>query len=333
MSLGRSSLLRVVSPIIVTSNATMLMICIGTGGLGKPVILALIKKNPSKIYLTARNSSKCQRLIDEIQSEHPTMEVKTIIHPLKCNLADLRSVQSAAHEVLASPTPKLDIIIGSAGVMLVAPGLTKDGYEIQFGTNHMSHALLIKLLLPLLVESPDGRVVLFTSQGFGMHPSGGILFDSLHSTQEKQIRLATRWQLYGQSKLANLLYPAELARRHPSVTSVSVHPGVVNTEGFSSLGWWGRFILTGLNFNNWVTPEEGSRNALWSVTAPLYRDQQKTDDESKMKDERIRGKGFVVNGAYYEPVGAPGKHIRMSSDEDLAKRLWEWTEKELEGYN
>jgi NAD(P)-dependent dehydrogenase (short-subunit alcohol dehydrogenase family) len=311
----------------------LLIISIGTGGLGKAVILALIKKNPSKIYLTARNPSRCQHLIDEIKSEHPTVKVKEILHLLKCDLADLKTVQSAAHEVLASPTPKLDIIIGVAGVMLVPPSLTKDGYEIQFGTNHMSHALLIKLFLPLLLKSPDGRIVLFTSQGFGLHPSGGILFDSLHSTQEKQICLGTRWQLYGQSKLANLLYPVELARRYPSVTSVSVHPGVVNTGGFSSLGWWDRFILTALNFNNFMTPEEGSRNALWSITAPLYRDQKSTDNESTIKDERIRRKGFVVNGAYYEPVGVPGKHMRKSTDEDLAKRLWEWTEKELEEFN
>jgi hypothetical protein len=180
-----------------------------------------------------------------------------------------------------------------------------------------------QIALPLLLKSLDGRIVLFTSQGFGLHPSGGILFDSLHSTQEKQIRLATRWELYGQSKLANLLYSVELARRYPSVTSVSVHPGVVNTGGFSSLGWWDRFTLTALNFNNFMTPEERSRNALWSVTAPLYRDQKRTDNESTIKDERIRGKGFVVNGAYYEPVGAPGKHSRKSTDEDLAKRLWE----------
>ncbi len=235
--------------------------------MGKAAILTLITKSPSKIYLTTRNPPQCQKLIDDIQLEHPNIEVREILYPLNCDLEDLKTVQAAAHEVLASPEPKLDIILGSAGVMLVPPSVTKDGYEIQFGTNHISHALLIKLLLPLLLKSPDGRIVLFTSQGFSLHPAGGILFDSLRSTQEKEIRLATRWQLYGQSKLANILYTAELARRYPGVTSVSVHPGVVNTGGFASLPWLDRAIMTTMNVGNWITPEEGSRNALWSATA------------------------------------------------------------------
>jgi NAD(P)-dependent dehydrogenase (short-subunit alcohol dehydrogenase family) len=316
-------------------NLSSLMMHLGTGGLGKAVIIGLLMKHPSKIYVTARNPPKFQHLIEEISLEHPTVNANSILHLLTCDLTDLKTVQAAAHEVILSPNPKLDIIIGAAGVMFTTPSVTKDGYEIQFGTNHMSHALLIKLLLPLLLQSPDPRIVLFTSGAFGLHPSGGILFESLHTTQEKEIRLATRWQLYGQSKLANLLYAAELARKHPSVTSVSVHPGAVYTGGFASLGWKDRWILTAMSWRSFITPEEGSWNALWCISAHLWKNQKKMFDEKagENEDERVKGKGFVVNGAFYEPVGVPGKHMRMSADDELARKLWEWTEKELEDFN
>ncbi|TVY36669.1 putative oxidoreductase [Lachnellula subtilissima] len=300
----------------------------GTGGLGKAAILTLIKKKPSKIYVTARNPSKFQDLVNEIQVENPSMQAVSVLHLLNCDLADLKTVQSAAHQVLTSPTPKLDIFIGSAGVFLAPPALTKDGYEVQFGTNHMSHALLIKLLLPLLLQSPDPRIVLFTSGAFAMHPAGGILFDSLHTTQEKEFRIAAPWRLYAQSKLANVLFCAELARRYPKATAVSVHPGEVYTDGFANVGQWSRRILVAMSMNKFMTPEEGSRNALWAVTAPLYKGEVGNGDGVKESE-----KGLVVNGAYYEPVGVPGKHVRSSTDGNLARRLWEWTEKELEKLN
>jgi NAD(P)-dependent dehydrogenase (short-subunit alcohol dehydrogenase family) len=126
--------------------------------------------------------------------------------------------------------------------MAIPTGLTKDGYEIQFGTNHLGHALLIKLLLPTLQRTADEtkggadpRIVLLASKGMTLHPTGGIVFDELRTTQEN---LAfAHWRLYGQSKLANILYAAELARRLPQITSVSVHPGVMMTGLVTGLGF------------------------------------------------------------------------------------------------
>lgn len=288
----------------------MLMPLLGTGGLGKEIAIALAKKQPKEIYLTARTADKCQAVIDEIHQKVPHAPLSV----LECDLASLKSVQRAAQK-FASLSSRLDILVGSAGLMAVPLGLTQDGYEIQFGTNHLGHALLIKLLLPTMLRTlkepnGDARIVLLTSQGMGMHPVGGIRFDDLRTKQEN-LHFA-RWQLYGQSKLANLLYAAELARRCPQITAVSTHPGVINTNIVSSLGFWDRTLVKVTNIGGMITAEEGARNSLWAVTAP--------------KDQ-------IVDGEYYEPVGMPAKHVRLSQSRELAAQLWDWTEKELESYH
>ncbi|KAL0062120.1 hypothetical protein AAF712_011047 [Marasmius tenuissimus] len=198
--------------------------------------------------------------------------------------------------------------------MGVPLGLTEDGYEIQFGTNHLGHALLIKLLLPTLIrtaEEPnsDVRIVTVSSNGHRHPPPGGILFDSLRTTQQEVIGAAmTR---YCQSKLANVLYAGELARQYPNITSVSVHPGIVNTGLTSSSTWFTRAFL--FVWTSWrqVTPEEGAYNQVWASTV----------DRTILK-----------NGAYYDPVGVLSTPGQDAQDRGLAKKLWEWTEEELSKY-
>ncbi len=194
------------------------------------------------------------------------------------------------------------------------PALTTDGYEMQFGTNHLGHALLIKLLLPTLLRTanqPDAdvRVVSNTSLGFKAHPSNGIDFANLRTTQESAV--LGHWIRYGQSKLANILYASEIARRYPNITSTSVHPGVINTGMVGDLGFWNKAFVYVANVGKMVTLEQGVCNQLWAATA--------------CKDQ-------VTNGGYYEPVGVPGTHDKVSNDEKLAAELWEWTQKELETY-
>lgn len=198
--------------------------------------------------------------------------------------------------------------------MAQPPGLTADGYEIQFGTNHVGHALLIKLLLPTILRTAelpnaDVRIVSNTSLGFKGHPSAGIAFKNVRTTQEYPV--IGHWIRYGQSKLANILYASELARRYPSITSTSVHPGVINTGLVGDLGFLDKALVYVTNVGKMVTPQQGACNQLWAATAD---------------------KGKVTNGEFYEPVGVPGTHDKMSNDEKLAGELWEWTQKELEGY-
>ncbi|QKX54344.1 uncharacterized protein TRUGW13939_01430 [Talaromyces rugulosus] len=281
----------------------------GNRGLGKEVVLAIAKKNPQQIFMTVRNLKRSQAAVEDIKSHAPGAKITL----LQCDLSSLATVRKAAEE-FRSQASRLDIVICSAGVMTVPPSLSEDGYEIQFGTNHLGHALLVKSVLPVLLHTAkqpgsDVRFVVFTSQGYMMHPSGGILFDQLRTKQDN-LWLA-RYQLYGQSKLANVLYAAQLAERYPQITSVSVHPGIVETELMTGQSLPDRMFLRVTTLGKTITPEEGAKNALWAAT---------TD------------KVNIKNGSYYEPVGNRQDVQRWAKDQDLGRKLWEWTETELEPY-
>lgn len=194
--------------------------------------------------------------------------------------------------------------------MALPAALTTDGYEIQFGTNHLGHALLIQHLLPTLRKSPDPRIVSLTSQGYALHPSDGISFSSLKTTQDGWI--APKWIRYGQSKLANILYAKEISRRFPDVLAVPVHPGVITGNGLvGNLGVINQLFVKLTTLGKTVSVEQGARNTLWAATAP---------------------KGEVKGGQYYEPVGVETALTGKGDDMELAGRLYEWTEKELEGF-
>lgn len=189
-------------------------------------------------------------------------------------------------------------------------GETKEGYEIQFGTNHIGHALLTKLLLPVLLETAkepnsDVRIVNLSSCGHSMAPSGGIIYEI--SKLEKQ----GTWARYGQSKLANILFTKELARRYPSITSVAVHPGIIKTDLYGPTNENNMILRYGLMvFGGLVMQDvpQGARNQLWAAT-------------SRDKD--------IVSGGYYDPIGKKSGGSGYAKNGELAKDLWEWTESEL----
>jgi NAD(P)-dependent dehydrogenase (short-subunit alcohol dehydrogenase family) len=199
--------------------------------------------------------------------------------------------------------------------MAVPPGLTKDGYEVQFGTNHLGHALLIQKLLPLVLAGSDSgldkRVIILTSDLQRMAPRGGIQFDKLKTTQDTQL-MGGPFMRYGQSKLANVLYARELARRYPNITAVSVHPGVVRTGLTNNMGP-GMRMLVKIVGNMRATPEQGAYNTLWNC---------------------FTNKERIENGAMYEPVGKRTelKDVSVDANGELAGKLWEWTERELTSF-
>ncbi|KAJ7460572.1 oxidoreductase, partial [Mycena latifolia] len=287
----------------------ILIFATGTAGIGKESVLALAKHNPQRIYFSGRDSKRAADIIAEIKAAAPSVAVVF----LECDLTSLASVEKAAKEISGS-SDRLDIVMLNAGVMNVAPALSKEGYEVHFAVNHVAHALFIKLLLPTLLRTADApnsdvRIVSLTSQGFFTHPFGGILFDDLRTSQGTLFLRSTR---YGQSKLANILYAKDLAERFPQITTVSIHPGVVRTGLFDQLDAFTKTMAFLTHPFSMLTPAEGAYNQLWAAAG----------DKAK-----------IVNGAYYEPVGVPGSHARKSRDAKLASRLWEWTEKELASYH
>lgn len=281
----------------------------GNSGLGKQSVLDLARREPQEIWLAARTTHKAQDAIADIKQKVPAANIK----PLALDLTSLDSVKAAAR---AFDAPRLDILMLNAGCMAAPEALTADGYELQFGTNHVGHALLNKLLAPLLDKTAaqpgaDVRVVYLSSAAVAMAPDGGIHFDSLKTTQPHQ----STWARYGQSKLANALYARALARRHPSWHVTAVHPGVINTNlshHVAENSWW---VAPALFLVGWLltTIEDGVLNQLWAATAP--RDQ-------------------VQSGALYFPVGLAtgGRRGPYTEDDALADKLWEWTEEELKGH-
>jgi NAD(P)-dependent dehydrogenase (short-subunit alcohol dehydrogenase family) len=227
-------------------------------------------------------------------------------------LASFASIDEAA-KVFTSKSQRLDILICNAGIMAVPADVTKDGYEIQFGTNHLGHALLMKHLLPIMLHTSDAygdaRIVSLTSLGMRGAPSGGIIFKDLQTKQEFAFG---RWFRYAQSKLANILYGAEIARRYPTISVAAVHPGVIKTDLVNSLGFADRMLVAVTNIGNILTPEQGVHNQLWAAT--------------------VDKKG-LQSGAYYERVGQIGKPSKYSEDTKLAGELFEWTQSQLEGHN
>ncbi|KAJ5214220.1 hypothetical protein N7449_001389 [Penicillium cf. viridicatum] len=278
----------------------------GTGGLGAASALHLSKHNPSHIYLSGRNATSAEKIIKQIYEINPKLAVTFI----QCDLASLTSVKNAT-EHFTSQHSTLDILMCNAGIMAQPPSQTVDGYELQFGTNHLGHALLIKKLLPLLEASTDPRIVLLTSQGWGLHPRGGIVFDKLKTTQD--IAFGGPWVRYGQSKLANLVYARELAKRFPAITSVSVHPGVVGTGLVTGLGIKEKMLVYATTWWMILQPHEGAFSQTWAATVD---------------------KAEIRNGGYYEPVGKlmDRKLDATAKDEVLAERLWDWTEEALKGF-
>ncbi|KAL8735779.1 MAG: hypothetical protein Q9166_000643 [cf. Caloplaca sp. 2 TL-2023] len=299
----------------------------GTAGIGKAAVLALAAHNPACIYFTGRNTSAGSAVISEAQKLHPSSSSSLIL--IQCDLSSSReSVRAAlAHKFHSS---RLDILIANAGTMAVPPSVTAEGFEVQFGTNYFGHAVLLRLLRPLMLrtahemsEAGGGgggggggnvRFVAVSSFGHTMAPPRGVEFEKLKTPDA-----GTKWHRYGQSKLADILLAKGMAKRYPDIVSVSVHPGLVRTE----LG--GRAersaVLLMMESLRWTplykSPEKGAYNLLWAATT---------------------AKGILEGGKYYEPIGkTPGKPNSYSGmaeicgDEGLADQLWEWTEKELEG--
>lgn len=189
-------------------------------GLGFEVARRLAGKG-AHVVLACRDIGKAREASDAIRSEHP----QASLEEMKLDLADLGSVRHFA-AMFCERHRRLHVLCNNAGVMALPRRTTADGFEIQFGTNHLGHFALTGLLLEPLLATPGARVVTVSS---GAHRFGRIRFDDLHGEQSY-----SKWKAYAQSKLANLLFVFELNRRSglsgADITSVGCHPGYAATN-------------------------------------------------------------------------------------------------------
>jgi NAD(P)-dependent dehydrogenase (short-subunit alcohol dehydrogenase family) len=223
------------------------------------------------------------------------------------DLTSLDSVRTAAAE-LAAAYPQIDMLINNAGVMLTPKGTTTDGFELQFGTNHLGHFALTGRLLDNLLQVDGSRVVTISSQGH--RARAAIDFEDLHSE-----RSYDRMAAYGRSKLANLLFTYELQRRLASsgaaTIAVAAHPGGSRTELARNSPAWIKVAFAVLGPVAFQSAEMGALPTLRAATDP-----------------DVRG------GQYYGPrgLGEQRGYPRLvessaqSHDEDLQRRLWKASE-------
>ena len=260
-------------------------------GIGFEAAKALAGKG-ARVLLACRDAAKADEAIARIG--------KGEMAHLPLDLADLDSVRAAAQR--ASGEARLDALINNAGVMFPPLSRTAQGFELQWGVNHLGHFALTSLLLPKLAETPGARVVVTASLA---HRRGNIQWDDLHAERSYK-----RGDRYSDSKLANMLHFAELDRRLRAagspVTALGCHPGIAATELMRHSGPFRIFTpLFGLLMN---TAAKGAWPALQAACDP-----------------------GAVRGGYYGPTGlgeasgpsGPAKRTAAAQDPALARRLWD----------
>jgi NAD(P)-dependent dehydrogenase (short-subunit alcohol dehydrogenase family) len=262
----------------------------------------------ARVVLGVRNTTKGDQAAATIRSQAPGAELEV----RQLDLADLESVWEFATS-LAAVHGRIDLLINNAGIMAAPRRLTRDGFESQFGTNHLGHFALTGRLLPALLRAPAPRVVTVSST---MHRGGKIDFDDLQGE-----RKYSRWGAYSQSKLANLMFCFELQRRATAagspLRSLAAHPGYANTNlQFAApdrfyeraFMWIGNRLFA-------QSADMGALPTLYAATVP-----------------DLPGGTYVGPGGRSEQRGYPKvvTAARKAYDEAAWRRLWEVSE-ELTG--
>jgi NAD(P)-dependent dehydrogenase (short-subunit alcohol dehydrogenase family) len=271
-------------------------------GLGLVTARELARKG-ALVVLACRNLDKGRRALAECAGA----ATGALLELEELDLASLSSVRSFA-ERFRNAHDGLDLLINNAGVMAPPRRETEDGFELQFGTNHLGHFLLTELLLGLMEGRRDARVVTLSSTA---HKFGRIAFDNLNGD-----RRYFRWRAYGQSKLANLLFALELDRRlrarGSTVKSLAAHPGYAATNLQSAAApLVDRLVMKVGNAVIAQDDEMGALPTLYAATEP-----------------GLEGGSYVGPDGTGEQRGHP-KLVKPSAaarDEAVARRLWEVSE-------
>jgi NAD(P)-dependent dehydrogenase (short-subunit alcohol dehydrogenase family) len=250
----------------------------GNCGIGKSTAIGLAKLGAT-VVIAARNRKKGARAVEDIRRKSQNDQVFC----LECDLSSFQSVQSAV-ACFKTYHQKLDVLINNAGLFCSHLKKTKEGFELQFGVNYLGHFLMTQELLPLLHQSDDPRIINVSSIAY-MH--GTIDFDNVYGEKKPYNGL----KAYAQSKLANVLFTRELARRHPTILSNCLHPGVVRTGFGNKHSTW----YLSLFWNFWKvfmrSPNKGAETPIYLATQPLPLEMRGAFFDENQQERTVAGHG------------------------------------------
>ncbi|HAU21817.1 MAG TPA: short-chain dehydrogenase [Erythrobacter sp.] len=236
----------------------------GASGLGQETARVMAAKG-AHVVLAARDQAKLDEAADAIRADTGSDKVETII----VDLASLDSVRSCSAEA-NSRFDRIDLLINNAGVMACPQMQTADGFEMQFGTNHLGHFLLTKLLMPLVEKGSGKRIINLSSRGHHFCPVD--LDDPNFERREYD-----KWQSYGQSKTANILFSVGLEKRFADrgIHSIALHPGGIVTNlgrhmTEQDMEWMRKRIEENQKSGGqgFKTIPQGAATTCWAATSP-----------------------------------------------------------------
>lgn len=271
----------------------IILITGATAGIGKETARR-IAKTGAKIVLIGRNRSKGEEVVSELKRSTNNENIELLV----ADLASIAEIRRVADE-FETKYDRLDVLVNNAGAIFDKREVTVDGLEKTFALNHISYFLLTNLLLETLKRSESARIVSVSSMA---HNYGKIEFDNLQS--EKSFgALAT----YSNSKLMNILFTYELARRlqDTKITANCLHPGGVASSFGDNMGGFFSYVVWFFKNTVAISAEKGAETSIYLATSP-----------------EVEG----VSGKYFDSKKAKDSS-KISYDADLQKRLWEASEK------
>ncbi|XP_069488529.1 retinol dehydrogenase 14-like [Ambystoma mexicanum] len=261
-------------------------------GIGKCVALDLARRN-ARVVLACRSRERGQEALVDIQKKTGSRNVVLRI----IDTSSLASVRAFADQVLQEEK-RLDILINNAGASGLPVSVTSEGLELTHATNFLGPFLLTNLLLGLMTQSTHGRIVNLSSF---MHRRGRV---NLKNMKGEELERVAKDQTYNNTKLMNILFSNELARRlqGTGVTANSVNPGVVRTEVMRHYPWILRVLFHALGFLLFKSPEEGAASTIYCAVS-----------------EDVSG----ISGKYFESDCSLVLPSKDTQDRALAAKLWE----------
>lgn len=269
----------------------------GNNGIGKATAIGLAKKG-AEVIIACRNESKGKAAVADIKKASNHENVQLIL----CDLASFKSIQQCA-KTFKSKHSKLDVLVNNAGLIVGEHKTTEEGFEYQFGVNHMGHFYLTHLLMEQIMAANEPRIVNVSS---GAHYSGKLDLSTVREAKDEYSSIA----YYAQSKLANILFTKGLATRFPKIKANTLHPGVVRTSfGEGDVAWYIKAVWKIMK-PFLMTSEKGARTSIYLAASPLVD----------------------VSGKYFEK-SEEKRPSKEAEDTTLADELWAFSEQAVKQYD